>query len=74
MRALRGQPHSRRYRDPAKGTLRGHQYRDPAKRAAYLSYAEDSRVLTESLKAGDITQAEFDAKHDELDRRYAWVR
>jgi uncharacterized membrane protein len=52
----------------------GRQYRDPTKRAQYERYTLASGVLSTRLRAGEITQEEFEHEHDELDRRFAWVR
>lgn len=50
------------------------KYRNFHKRREYGRYAAESSGLTESLRRGEISQQEFDERHEKLDRIFNKVR
>ena len=58
---------------PRSFALEDKQYKRRDKKEAHEEYKRVSRDLSNALKAGKITQEDFDDKHEALDYRFRWL-
>lgn len=50
------------------------KYKSRIKRVAYQYYEQQSKELSARLKAGEMTQEQFERAHEMLDDKYRFVR